>query len=113
MTDNFFPFPVKVTIRSLFIPAGALAKGIPLGQGKCLAVRMYLNSLVNNTQTATATAANLRQIYYGDSDNQPIELIAGTYTHLLYCQDLQDIFVRCNGIANTVQIIIYERVDAE
>ena len=109
MTD--FDFPVKTTFASIPIPASANVKGIAIGQGECLGVRLYLNTLVLNTQTQTETAANLAQVYYGDSQTQRRELLAGVESRFLPCTDLEQIFVRCNGVANEVQIIIYTRAN--
>jgi len=110
MIESFFPFPVKVEFTSIPIPATALLQGVPLGQGKCVGVRLYLNSLVYNTQTNTAIANNLKQIYFGDNNEQRHELLAGNYSHIIYCEDLQDVFVRGNGIANQVQVWVYTQV---
>jgi hypothetical protein len=108
---DFFPFPVTTSIFSVTIPARANLAGIPLGQGKCFCVYLYLNSLVMDTQTNTATAANLAQIYYGDAQRQRIELIRGQFSKPIYVNDLSEIYLRCNGIANEVQAIAYTKAE--
>lgn len=98
---------IKTQFATVRIPATALKTGIPLGQGKCRGVVLHLNSLVLNTTTKVATADNLNQIYYGDERSQFRELIAGNSSDVIFCTDLQDVFVRGNGVENFVQVLIY------
>lgn len=112
MIDSLFPFPVKTNFRPFTIPAIALLKGISLADtgGECIGVRLYLNGKVNDTVTNADTAANLRVVWFGDAENQSHELQAGNYSHLIYCTDLAQIFVRGNGVENPhLQVWIYTR----
>jgi hypothetical protein len=97
----------KTQFATIKLPSTALAQGIPLGQGKCIGVILYVNSLVLNTATKTATANNLNQIYYGDNQKQFRELVAGQPSDILFCTDLEQIFIRGNGVENHVQVTIY------
>jgi hypothetical protein len=106
-----FPFEVTTSFLPINIPARATTQGMPIGQGKCVAVYLYLNSLVLNTQAAAQTAANEAQIYYGDEKTQLIELVRGQFSKLIYVDDLSKIYVRCNGVANTDNLVamVYTR----
>lgn len=107
-----FPFEVTTTFLPIVIEASASAKGKPIGQGQCVGIYLYLNSLAPNSQTNTATNVNQAQIYFGDANTQQLELVRGNYSKFIYCKDLSEIYVRCNGIANTVNLtaIVYTRI---
>jgi hypothetical protein len=92
---------------TISVPATALLKGVKIGQGKCRAVVLYLNSLALNTTTNAATAAILAQVYYGDSRSQFRELIRGQQSDIIFCTDLSQVYVRGNGTANKIQATIY------
>lgn len=95
------------------VPATANVQGVPIGDGKCVAVVLYLNSLVLNTQANASTAANLAQVYYGDQQSQFRELIRGQQSDIIFAKDLSEIYVRGNGIENHVQVIAYMSDDNE
>lgn len=97
----------KTQFATVNIPAAANPQGLPLGQGKCIAVILYLNKLVLNTQTNTDTAADVAQVYYGDSQGQFRELLRGQSSDVIFCTDLEQVYVRGNGVANQIQVTIY------
>jgi hypothetical protein len=109
MSDSFFPFEVETSFGVRDIPASATLEGVALGQGECVAVRLYLNQKVDDTATNTNRAANLLVIWFGDAQQQKHELQAGVFSHIIYCRDLQDVFVRGNGVANEVQFWVYTK----
>lgn len=92
--------------------------GIPIGEGRCSAVRLKINAFErNNLNTPIGVPAILG--YYGDSQAQECELLAGAeitagefqyiisnWTPKIYCKNLEEVFVRSpNGI--TLQVMIY------
>lgn len=104
---------LRTDFLTVTIPATALKRGLPIGDGKCLAVVLYLNSLAHNTVTNTATAANLAQIYYGDARSQERELIRGQQSDIIFCKDLSEVYVRGNGVENHIQVLIYLNDEVE
>ena len=107
-----FNFPVKTRFISVAVPASALLKGIPLGQGKCVGVTVYLNTFVFNTQTLASTPANQGVLYLGDATQQRMEVIRGQQQpNIIFANDLSEIYIRGVGVANELQVIVYERVD--
>lgn len=96
--------------ETITIPASANLAGIPLGQGKCKAVKLLLNNYVLNTETATAVADAQRVAYYGDRTRQNAELprnVNGLWSPVIFCEDLSDVYVRSNGVETHVQVMIY------
>lgn len=80
--------------------------GIPIGVGACKAVMLKLNAFKrNDIESAVGNTANLPYyIYFGDSNSQEMELISLTpggittalagWSPLIYCENLQEVFVR-------------------
>ena len=102
----------RVQFETIIIPATAFRNGIPLGIGKCKGVILQLNTLALNTTTAAQIAANQRVLYYGDATRQQMELVGAPDSLLarspfIPCGDLSDIWVRGNGVANTLQVMIF------
>ena len=98
---------VNTHFATVAIPATASQRGKPIGQGKCKAVILYLNSLVLNTTGNEGTIKEQAQIYYGDNRSQFRELIRGQVSDIIFCKDLSEVYVRCNGIENVVQVTVY------
>lgn len=78
--------------------------GIPIGQGKCKAIRLQLNEFTLNSTDGTQIAN--RQIYFGDSQAQEIELQRGAVSHLIVTDRLEKVFVR-NPSATIAQVQIW------
>jgi hypothetical protein len=83
-----------------------LEKGIPIGKGKCKAVRLQLNQYVRNS--VTGVAAPQAAVYFGDSQAQNTEILRSTITHLIVTDRLEKIFVRNAYAADAyIQVWIY------
>lgn len=115
MNETLLPL-LNITQTEFFtvqLKASANVRGIPIGTGACKAVRLRVNVLVRNSQTATPIAANERLVYYGDRNSQEFELYAGDgvmftpSSELIICQDLSEVYIRSNGAANVVQVLKY------
>ena len=114
----------KTRFATITVPVNN--KGIQLGQGKCKAVVLHLNYyLANSINPQTVREAG--GIYYGDSNQQTVELLLKTSTangnppnintrssNIIFCNDLSEIWVR--GKQNSsggqtewqLEVIIYE-----
>lgn len=113
---DFFPFPVETSFRNFPIPASAFLKGVSLGAagGGCVGVRLYLNYYELNTKTVRVVADSLRQVYFGDSQNQTQELLAGVWSPIIYCTDVSQVYVRNNSNSDpnpNLQVWIYTRAN--
>lgn len=88
--------------------------GIPLGSGACKAVRLRLNTFNRNVITLLNNDITVPVfIYYGDSQSQECELFAygqlqggaqnvyinGDWSPKIYCENLEDVFIRYAGAA--------------
>ena len=98
-------------------------QGISLGQGACKAVKLHWNRHDINSVGSVNYSAPTDTIYYGDSQQQTVELspildeangeITNPYgSHLSFCEDLSEVFVRgwfddSTYIAE-LEVIIYE-----
>ena len=83
--------------------------GITLGQGGnaigCKAVILRLNQYERNS--TNGTLQGVEQMYYGDAQSQEFELLRGVDSELIFCNNLQEVFVR-TPTACTVQILLYK-----
>lgn len=110
----------KTTFKTKPIAAstGSTATGVPIGQGKCKAVRLRINALIRDSLNPTSI---YNVGYYGDSQAQENELFAGVdttggnliayqsdWTPKIYCQNLEEIFVRGTGNPFQLQIMILD-----
>ena len=114
----------KTTFKTVPVGSGG---GIAIGQGKCKAVRLRINALILNTVTGAGERSTLWQVYYGDSQSQNNELVAGVnpfggandailyqseWTPLIYCENLEDVFIRFPVLFGTdtayVQVMILD-----
>ena len=103
---RFITVPITETLQG----------GIPIGQGKCGAVRLRLNTYLRNQPTPTWGDALERPffVYYGDAQSQENELFAfsglvdantsfpvmsfnGNWTPKIYCENLEEVFIRYGG----------------
>lgn len=104
---RFITVPIKQTLE----------QGIAIGQGKCKAVRLKLNTFFRNTLELVALGTPLQPflVYYGDSQTQENELFAnstydtvtgdgiesiiciGDWTPKIYCTNLEEVFIRYGG----------------
>ncbi len=112
MCDGF----VKTEFKTVVI-ANTPTSGIPIGLGKCKAVRLKLNGFTRNGGGAYINTPLF--IYYGDAQSQEVELcivdkanmVDQGYTPLIYCRDLSEVFIRfdVNGGPSSaiVQVIVY------
>lgn len=96
---RFKTFPLNSLSAS---PSGA---GIPIGQGKCSAVRLRINALVNGLPQPHNNLLSF--IYYGDSQSQENELVSvlnitggkvicyqSDWTPIIYCENLEEVFIK-------------------
>lgn len=108
----------KTKFASLNLEA-AMVAGVPLGQGKCKAVLLRANHYQTYTSTVQGAATGLK-FYYGDKNQQTIEYLLNPNTtagntnqrdsQLIFCEDLQDVYVRFVDAAPAtleIQITIY------
>ncbi len=91
---KFIAVPVAVT----------LTQGVPIGMGKCRAVILRLNQYTRNDTGGGLQA--VEAAYYGDDQSQEFELLRGVDSEIIFCTDLQEVFIR-SAEACTVQILIY------
>ena len=109
----------KTRFASLNLTA-AMVAGIPLGQGKCKAVLLRANHYQTYTASTVQGAASGLKFYYGDKNQQTIEYLLNPNTtagdtnqrdsQLIFCEDLQDVYVRFTDNAPDtleIQITIY------
>lgn len=95
--------------------------GIPIGQGACKAVRLKLNALIRNAKTGLNVFVS--SAYYGDSQSQECELVAGfnpiggltatlfyqsEWTPKIYCQNLEEVFIRSQLDDLVLQVMILD-----
>lgn len=80
--------------------------GISIGQGACKAVIIKLNFFMRNAEDSAEQI--IEQIYIGDTNAQEFELLTGTNSPVIFCENLEEIFVRnpYPSIAY-VQVLIY------
>ena len=103
---------VATDFATVTIPLTAVKSGMPIGIGACKAVQLYINLYELNTDKLEEVDDNLQILYYGSANGQFRELIAGRISDLIFCEDLQDVYVRGNGIAdNNIQVTIYLSAD--
>lgn len=99
----------------------AMLSGVPLGQGKCKAVLLRANHYQTYTASTVQGAATGLKFYYGDKNQQTVEYLLNPNTtagntnqrdsQLIFCEDLQDVWVRFVDAAPEtleIQITIYE-----
>jgi len=80
--------------------------GVPIGQGACKAVVLYLNKYMRNSESGIEQGIN--QIYYGDSNGQEFELLAGVNSAIIFCSSLEKVFVRNPFPAEArIQVLVY------
>lgn len=99
---------VRTGFATTFVPEND-SKGSPLGKGNCKAVVLRLNEFERNSTAGTAQA--VEQIYYGDAARQEFELKRGINSDIIFCTDLEEVFIRMPvdaAVADVqVQIMIY------
>lgn len=76
-------------------------QGIKIGEGKCKAVILKLNNFTRNNTAGLAITATY--FYYGDSTEQERECLRGISSDLIFCTDLNQVYIR-NPFAATVNI---------
>lgn len=92
---EFSSIPVKAS----------LITGTPIGLGACKAVILRLNLYERNSTKETVQA--VEQIYYGDSTGQEFELLRGQDSEIIFCNALEDVFVRTPTDC-IVQVLAYK-----
>jgi len=99
----------RTRFTTVIVPATAVDKGFALGEGKCKAVVLQINALVYNSATLTSIPNSQKGLYYGDSNQQRLELFAFlTTSEVFICKDLSDIYIKGRGITTEVQVLIYD-----
>jgi hypothetical protein len=90
---------------SVTVPADN-TQGLPIGQGACKAVILKLNRYVFNS--TNGTEQGVEQMYIGDAQAQDWELERGRSSDIIFCKDLNEVFVRVpSGEVALVQILMY------
>jgi hypothetical protein len=79
-------------------------RGVPLGQGRVKAIILRLNKYERNSVNGTAIVQT--QVYYGDESRQEYELIQGVDSNIIFCTDLQEVYIRTPADV-TIQVLIY------
>lgn len=77
-------------------------KGLSLGQGSCIGVKLQLPANTLNTEVANPVP----YVYFGDSSEQQFELLAGEVSPTIYCEDLSQVFVRCPAFDEITDVMI-------
>lgn len=106
--SSFFAIHVHATLTA--------TQGIKIGSGKCKAVRLRLNALTRDTQTAIFSVDGVQNqgcFYLGDANRQEYEVLAGTDSPLILCNDLSEVWVRFPPYlyvapAGAIQVIVYD-----
>lgn len=119
LTEHYF---TRTRFSSVVVKVDNL-QGVPVGMGKCKAIKIRPNQFVINSNNLQAVTVQDR-LYYGDSKQQTFEYpltvgadrLAGANpfaSELIYCQDLSEVYLRVpatdGGIAELeVQIMIFD-----
>lgn len=107
---RFITVPVKLTPDY----------GIPIGQGKCSAVRLRINAFQRNSTGLAQFGANAAGlVYYGDAQSQENELTAiadvtagriqfqiNNWSPKIYCEHLEEVLVRTPYDLIQLQVMI-------
>jgi hypothetical protein len=105
--------PEFIKTEFKLVPVQNASLGVPLGLGKCKAVRLKLNAFPLDDGSNYVALPNY--IYYGDAQSQQIELMATDlantsaqdgYSPLIYCRDLSEVFIRYNTGQNPVTVYL-------
>lgn len=80
-----------------------LAQGMKIGEGKCKAVVLRLNRFTRNNIAGVEVAATY--FYYGDSQKIERECLRGESTDIIFCTNLDQVWVR-NPFAADINIQI-------
>ena len=95
--------------KSINVPLRASGIGKPLlEKGACKAVVLRLNEYVRDTETQT----DAPYFYYGDSNEQNIEVLRGINSQVVFCDDLSEVFVRYPVLSGrdaqiVIRVIVY------
>lgn len=98
---------MKTQFKSIRVTQ-TLDRGVPLGEGGCVGVRLQVNQYGRNDNGGTIRDT----VYYGDANAQEVELLAGEITKFIPCEDLSEIFVRASladpNAPVILQVLIYK-----
>lgn len=126
MLDSSTLLPIigatKTNFATISIPQTAngvnYTQGRPIGNGKCKAVMLRLNALFRNSTSAVYSPSTIYYsagFYLGDQNRQEYEVLAGTNSPLIICNDLSEVWVRLSQavlivseLPLSLQMVIYE-----
>jgi len=97
--------PITLALKTVISRVQAQENAKELGLGRCLAV------IVQNPLSNSDGSGNTTEIMLGDRAAQPYQILPGQETALLYCERLEDLYIRKRTAAMPdafVTVIIYQ-----
>lgn len=98
--------------ETVFVPTSAFFGGMPIGQGKCIAVQLSINSY---SEALVILPTQERQLYIGDRTRQEWLLLSAQSSVMppIFCTDLSEVWVRHTtgaGASVALNVLIFQNV---